>query len=130
MLKVFILDDDRINNDLNITVMKLTGITDIDVRVTGHGALQYLEECSKKNTFPDLMFVDLSMPGMSGFTFIQEYEKIYRKFSRKTSIILLTNSMLHEDKVKALKHESVIDYIIKPLTIKKLIDVFQKVNAI
>lgn len=129
MLKVFILDDDRINNNLNITVLKLSGVTDIDVRVTGLGAIQYLNECREKKSFPDIMFVDLQMPGMNGFTFIREYENHYRQLSPSTRIVLLTNSILHEDKVKAFSYKSVIEYIIKPLTIRKVTEVFRKVNS-
>jgi CheY-like chemotaxis protein len=128
MLKVLILDDDRINNDLNATVLKLAGVTEIDVRVTGIGALQYLEECKVKKEFPGIMFVDINMPGMNGFAFIREYEKNFRKFSPSTCIVLLTNSLRHEDKIIASRYESVIEYLTKPLTIKKVIEVFKKVK--
>lgn len=129
MLKVLILDDDRINNDLNRTVLKLAGVTDIDVRITGPGAIQYLKECMEKKSFPDIMFVDLNMPGMDGLTFISEYEKNFRKFSMSTRVVLLTNSIRHEDKVKASRYESVVEYLIKPLTIRKVVDVFRKVTS-
>ena len=129
MPKIFILDDDRISNELNKLVFKLMGITDIDIRTTGHDALLYFEDCIKENEFPDLMFIDLNLPGMSGFDFIEKYETLYKSYMPGRRIIMLTNSILEEDRDTAIKFDSVLDFLSKPLSRKILMEIFQKADV-
>lgn len=129
-IKIFILDDDETNNELEIMIMQSIGISNIDVRTSGKEALRYLDDCKEKNNFPAIMFVDLNMPGMHGFSFIKLYEENYRNFSPHTRIIMLSNSILENEKKEALKHESVLDFWSKPLKAGKLQEAIAKIKSI
>lgn len=120
MISVLIIDDDNLHNDLSILTFKIIGINDITCRNSGKEALAFLEECKDKGIFPDIMFVDLNMPGMDGFTFIRRYEESFMKESPGSRIIMLTNSILEDDRHEALKYRSVLDFWSKPLNQKKV----------
>jgi CheY-like chemotaxis protein len=130
MTKVFILDDDELHNELNRIVMNTVGINDIDIMTSGKDALQYLEDCKNNNSFPNLMFIDLNMPGMNGLAFIKLFEEKYKQFSPGSRIVMLTNSILDSDKDKAMKHKSVLYFLNKPLTIGKLTEIMEKIDSI
>lgn len=130
MTKVFILDDDELHNELNRIVMNTVGIQEIDIRISGKDAIQYLEDCKHDNSFPALMFIDLNMPGMNGLSFIKLFEEKYLQYSNHTRIIMLTNSILDSDKDEAMNHKSVLYFLNKPLTAGKLTEILHKVENI
>ena len=83
---------------------------------SGKEALAYLRE--KKNSdklHPDVIFLDINMPGMDGWGFIKEYEQINSKQSRSI-VILLTTSNDPDEKAKAKTINSISEYRTKPLT--------------
>lgn len=127
-MRIFILDDDEISNELSRIILNLSGVEDIDFRGSGKEAIKYLDDCLRDDHFPDVIFVDLNLPGMDGFDFIQHYEAHYRNYYPRTGIILLTNSVVEDDRYRAKNYESVIDFWSKPLTsnnIEELISRFR-----
>lgn len=129
MTKFFLLDDDELNNELVVLLMNSLGVFDVEVRTSGIDAIQYLEDCKMKAAFPDIMFVDLNMPGMKGLSFVNLFERKYKQYSPDTRIIILSNSILHSEKDEALKYESVIDYWNKPVTYKKLSETIHQIET-
>lgn len=129
MLKILLIDDDEIGNELDIFIMQSVGITDIDVCITGEAAVEYMENCIKTNIFPTFLIVDLNMPGMSGLSFIKLYEEKYKKYSPYSCIIMLSNNFHESHKREALKFESVLDFWPKPLTPKRIMDLMAKVKT-
>ncbi len=125
-LKIFILDDDEIGNELSRIILNMAGIEDIVFRRSGKEAIRYLDECLKADNFPDLIFCDLNLPGMNGFDFIEYYEANYRNYFPGTGIIMLTNSIMSEDQDKAMNYGSVIDFWSKPLTANNLGEIVSK----
>lgn len=124
-MKIFILDDDEISNELSRIILNLWGIRNIDIRTSVFDSISYLSERARENSFPDLLFVDLDLPGMDGFAFIEYYEKHYKKKYPDAGIVMLTNSVIEEDRDRALKYESVIDFWTKPLTVNNLNDIIR-----
>lgn len=124
-MKIFILDDDEISNELSKIILNLSGMLDIDIRTTVFEAISYLSERARENAFPDILFVDLDLPGMDGFAFIEYYEKHYKKKFPDARIVMLTNSVIEEDRIRALKYESVSDFWTKPLTVNNLNDIIR-----
>jgi CheY-like chemotaxis protein len=125
MPKILLLDDDVMHNDLNALIIKTMGYENVSSRTSGRAALVYLDVCKENNDFPDIMLVDLNMSGMDGFSFIRQYEELFRKFSPKSQIIMLTNSIFDDEKNEALQYESVSDFWSKPLNKKKLKEVLE-----
>ncbi|UOQ54955.1 response regulator [Hymenobacter cellulosivorans] len=68
---------------------------------------------------PQLVFVDLKMPGMDGFEFLEQYSQLPADIKEKTVMAVLTTSMHSADTARVAKYEGV-EYLAKPLTEEKM----------
>ena len=73
----------------------------------------------KADAAPDLMFVDLKMPGMSGFDFLALYSTLPQSVQDKTVMAVLTTSMHGADTARVAQYPNV-EYLTKPLTEEKM----------
>jgi CheY-like chemotaxis protein len=115
---VMVIDDGAIERLIADKVIARSGFAKIVVSLSSaEEALQYLN--TEKLPHPELIFVDLNMPLVNGFEFIQEYE---RKFgsNNNTRIIILSSSDSPYDVQEAEKYNSVCSYLTKPVSPEKL----------
>jgi CheY-like chemotaxis protein len=75
---------------------------------------------------PDLIFLDINMPGMNGWEFLSEYNLLDEAIKNKTVVIMLTTSSNPDDLTKAKACGHVFDYITKPLTKEIMEDIFSR----
>jgi CheY-like chemotaxis protein len=68
---------------------------------------------------PDLIFVDLKMPGMSGFDFLERYSQLPADTQGRTVVAVLTTSMHGADTARVAQYPNV-EYLTKPLTEEKM----------
>jgi CheY-like chemotaxis protein len=115
---VLLIDDDEIINFLNHHVLKNAGIAQsIEIAETVKDALQLLEYNEVEGSpFPELIFLDLNMPGMSGWDFIEEYKKIKNESGLHSIIIVLTTSVNPDDNMRANKISEIAEFRSKPMT--------------
>ncbi len=65
------------------------------------------------DTAADLILLDINMPGLDGFGFLEAYERLPRR--SRTPVVMLTSSPDPADRARALRHRCVKDYLTKPL---------------
>lgn len=120
-----LIEDDQITNFINQRLIKkLIFSSQVYSALNGHEGLEYIKECLIKNEeIPDLIFLDINMPVMDGFEFLEEFQKF--NLSKKSIIIMLTTSSHIKDMDK-LFHSVNSDIIAKPLTEEKLIRIIHK----
>lgn len=82
-------------------------------------ALAYLESADLQKTKPDLIFLDINMPGMNGWDFMQRFQ-MQKNEPFTPLIIMLTTSENPDDRKKALVSGAIADFMTKPLTIHML----------
>jgi CheY-like chemotaxis protein len=77
------------------------------------------DEASLIKPVADLVFVDLKMPGMSGFDFLEQYSQLPATDQERTVVAVLTTSMHAADTARVAQYPNV-EYLTKPLTEEKL----------
>jgi CheY-like chemotaxis protein len=93
---------------------------------TGSEALDYLRSIKDESEHPDLILLDINMPGMNGWEFLEEYERLDKRSQGKIVIIMLTTSDNIDDLERAKKWSFVSDYITKPLTKETMKEISNK----
>ena len=125
---LMLVDDDEIIVYLTKRIIAQTNLVEL-INVFGNGkdAIDYLKEnLNNPDLFPEIIFLDLFMPIMDGWEFLEEYIKIKPKTSNPTTIYVITSSVSEEDIIKAKSYSVVTDYIIKPTTKENFIAILEK----
>ncbi|MBI2419991.1 MAG: response regulator [Ignavibacteriales bacterium] len=80
----------------------------------------------EKDKLPDLIFLDLNMPVMDGWQFLDEFTALSDLFAKKIPIYIVSSSIAAEDILRAKSYEVVNEYIVKPVTKEMLINILEK----
>lgn len=124
---VLLVDDSITANFYNKKILNTCHVAKEIVEVhNGEEALQFLKACEiNKTKKPNVIFLDINMPVMNGFEFLDEYMKFPDQFRADILISLLTTSNWKTDKDKAKeKYDLIFDYIEKPLAKKDVHHVY------
>jgi CheY-like chemotaxis protein len=129
---ILLVDDDESDNFFHTLTIKETGICNqVKVVTDGRYALDYMlktlsHENDQEYPIPDIIFLDINMPRMSGFDFLDEYIQLDESITSDILIIMLTTSLNPYDMEKAMKYKVVKDYKNKPLTEEMLQEITDK----
>lgn len=87
-------------------------------KLNGQEALDFYEEIAKGNlnTIPEIIFLDLNMPVLDGWGFLEIFHKNYFHHFPNTKVYILSSSVDPNDKENAEKYPFVANFISKPLT--------------
>lgn len=119
---VMLVDDVRIDNFINQTLIEKCRFSkEVFVYHLASEALDYLniaaslDNNSNFEPFPELIILDLNMPVIDGFSFLEQFEQIDEHFRSGTKIVILTTSDRKEDRERAMSYSFVSNYLLKPL---------------
>lgn len=120
---LMVIDDDGPTNFINNIIIEEACCTNhLEIVDSGIKALRYLRKSyeveQQQNSLvqPDLIFLDINMPCMNGWEFLDEYKKINNNLFKKPVIIMLTTSINPDDKQRAESIPEVAGFENKPLT--------------
>ncbi len=92
----------------------------------GEEAIWFLaDNLSNSENLPDIIFLDINMPIMDGWQFLDEFVKIKPRLSKKITIYIITSSPNPADMAQAQRISEISDYIVKPIKpemLKELVD--------
>ena len=119
---VVLIDDDAIDNLINQKIMESNNFAEnIQVFKTGQDALDYLQTTEETpDSLPDLIFLDINMPIMDGFQFMEKFEALSETIHEKCKIIMLSSSISPRDIDRAASNRFVKKYLNKPLNARYL----------
>lgn len=118
--QILLIDDDEINNFLNNKFLKrYNPEVKVDICISAITALEKLND----EYNPNLILLDLNMPQINGWSFLDEF----RKKNKKIPVIILTSSIDPHDHIKSKRYEEVIDFIEKPLSTIKISRIFENI---
>lgn len=82
----------------------------------GEEALDFVtDNIGKNENLPDVIFLDVNMPIMDGWQFLEEYVKIKPRVGKQITIYMVTSSVDPVDVEKAEKFQEISDYLVKPI---------------
>lgn len=125
---ICLIDDDKVYQYTATKSIEASGVVQrVLVFDDGETAYTYLvDNLSTRNYLPDIIFLDINMPYMDGWEFMEEFVKLKPKLAKPITIYMVSSSIQEEDIQKAKSLEEVCDYIIKPIDTEMFAKVLDK----
>lgn len=118
----FIVDDDDVyTSNLSYFIELSKFCKRLMVFHDGEEVIEYLKSVADDpNEFPEVILLDISMPIMDGWEFLDRFMEIPRPASKDVVIYVVSSSIDHRDIERAKQYSIVSDYIVKPMSVELL----------
>ncbi|WP_281502604.1 response regulator [Arenibacter sp. F20364] len=129
-LNVCIVDDDDIYQFTMVKTLKSLRLAEnIMTFSDGEEALDFmLDNLHNDKELPDVIFLDIDMPIMDGFQFMEEYVKLKPSLGKKITIYMVSSSVDPVDIERAKKISEIADYMVKPITHNQLRNIVEELG--
>lgn len=116
-MNVLLIDDDSTFRFIAKMITEKTGILQIIAEADdGRSGLDYLRDrATNGGTLPDMILLDLNMPGTDGWEFLRQYPEVLHK-EKRIPVVVVSSSINREDREKSETFPCVRGMITKPLT--------------
>ena len=118
---VMLVDDNEIDNFINKKVLETNSFTEnVFVHSSCMSAIEFLKDIhnlakTPKELTPSHIFLDINMPIMDGYHFLEEFKKLPIEFKSTIKVVMLTSSINPADEHRSKLYDEVVDYFRKPL---------------
>ena len=121
--KIWVIDDDPIYQIIVKKIIEKSEMfTEIYSFKNGKDAIDNLYKSSENSeSVPDIILLDINMPIMDGWEFMEELGLIKTKFNNEIVVYILSSSIAIEDKNKSKSYENILGYLSKPINVNDLI---------
>ena len=123
---VMLIDDNEIDNFINQKMIEGSNFAErIFVHTSGKSAIEFLSNLSRikeipTELIPEIIFVDINMPIMDGFQFLEEFENMPENIKQSTRVVMLTTSINPSDLDRSQANSRMLKYVNKPLSTERL----------
>ncbi|WP_306014532.1 MULTISPECIES: response regulator [unclassified Allomuricauda] len=127
-VNVFVVDDDDIYQfTIKVTLRSIPAVQSTSTFADGAEALEYIVvHQNEQDKLPDIIFLDINMPVMDGFQFMEEFAELLPSLKKSIKVYMVSSSMDPKDIKKAKRFEEISDYLIKPLNSKDIKEIIAK----
>ncbi|MEE1947143.1 response regulator [Pedobacter sp. KR3-3] len=128
-INLLVIDDDDINIFIIKKIVEKTGF-DIEMvsKSNGQLAIDYLKDAiSRGATLPHLILIDINMPVMNGWEFVEAYQQL--GIAKPVDLYILSSSVYENDIEKTKSYSAVRGFISKPLSIERLTELIKALEA-
>lgn len=131
---ILLIDDDFATNFINKKIIQKTNLANhIQVALNGKEALDYIcrqgkfESADGEYLRPQLILLDINMPVMDGWEFIEAFQNLSPENKKDIAIVMLSSSFNPADKIKADSIPEISCFRQKPMSKEALLDIIEKV---
>lgn len=118
---VLLIDDSYVDNLINSKIIQSLHFADeVKIINSPFEAINYLKDAAQTGQLPDIIFLDIRMPAMNGFEFMNKLEPIKHLLPSDLKIYMLSSSLDPSDLKKVKENNLVTNFIGKPLTARAL----------
>ena len=122
---VLIVEDNPIDVFINTRVVEQSGLAKEVLAIqSAREALEFLNQRAVNSELPDLIFLDIRMPDLDGFEFLQEFSELPQRVLELSKIVMLSSTIDPLELEKARNSPFILAFIPKPLTRDKIIELF------
>jgi CheY-like chemotaxis protein len=119
--RFLVIDDSYIDRLVSGMLVRHTyNVTEVYEVNGGQQGLDWLLTEGLKSEAKLIVLLDIMMPQMNGFEFLERFDKLDKILQDKTTIVMLSSTLDHEDMQRAKKHPSVKKLLSKPLSANEL----------
>jgi CheY-like chemotaxis protein len=121
---IMLVDDDEPTNVLHKRVIEKAGVAEeVLIAYDGDEALEIFYDDSPP---PELVFLDINMPRVNGWEFLEEYDKLPEEKKAQAVVVMLTTSLNPDDLERARNYNGVTKFLRKPLTVDMIHETIEK----
>lgn len=124
---VGLADDDKVFQFITGKILRTLNVIEKLLQFeNGQELLNYLKlNFDKSENLPNVIFLDIQMPFMDGWQFLNEYSSLKIKFAKEIKIYILSSSISLYDKEKAKTYNQIAGYLVKPIEKKDYIKILE-----
>lgn len=121
---ILLVDDDKFTNLVHTKVVERAGLG-VSVKAINNvpDAIAYLSEDKPTAERPGIIFLDINMPGLTGWDFMDLYNQLDDRCKANVVVVMLTTSLNPDDYQRAQLNGHIVDFLQKPLRVEPLLDV-------
>jgi len=124
---ILLIDDDFPTNYLHEIYLKDSGLVEnVHSKLDTDEAIEFLKIAHEEDRSPELIFIDINLPGKDGFDFINDFDMLDEAIKTKSKVIMCSTSNNPKDVAKTKSYSTIQEIITKPLTAEKFIPLAEK----
>ncbi len=127
-INVFIVDDDDIYQfTMGVTLKNIPEVKLTSTFGDGAEAIDHIiTHLNEPDSLPDIIFLDINMPVMDGFQFMEEFVDLLPKLEKTIKVYLVSSSIDPKDIKKAKRMDAISDYLVKPIKSEDIKEIVSK----